>query len=69
MEMIILNDGMYHLIPVTKAMLADIVLVAKVNCFDLCDILRIKLSTYASDPLNQHVMNDGSGDFYGCICE
>tara|TARA_R100000656_G_scaffold87892_1_gene63836 strand:- start:264 stop:503 length:240 start_codon:yes stop_codon:yes gene_type:complete len=68
MEMIILNDGMYHLVPVTKAMLADIVLVAKVNCFELCEILRIKLSTYASDPLNQHVMNDGSGDFYGCIC-
>ena len=45
MEMIILNDGMYHLVPVTKAMLADIVLVAKVTCLDLCDILRIKLST------------------------
>ena len=68
MEMIILNDGMYHLVPVTKAMLADIVLVAKVNCFDLCDILRIKLSTYATDPLNAHIMNDGSGDFFGCIC-
>ena len=67
--MIILNDGMYHLIPVTKAMLADIVLVAKVNCFELCEILRIKLSTYATDPLNAHVMNDGSGDFYGCICK
>ena len=68
-EMIILNDGMYHLVPVTKAMLADIVLVAKVNCFDLCDILRIKLSTYATDPLNAHIMNDGSGDFFGCICK
>ena len=66
--MIILNDGMYHLVPVTKAMLADIVLVAKVNCFDLCDILRIKLSTYATNPLNAHIMNDGSGDFFGCIC-
>ena len=68
MEMIILNDGMYHLVPVTKAMLADIVLVAKVNCFELCEILRIKLSTYA-EFLNAHVMNDGSGDFYGCMCE
>ena len=67
--MIILNDGMYHLVPVTKAMLADIVLVAKVNCFDLCDILRIKLSVYAEYPLNAHVMNDGSGDFFGCICK
>ena len=26
------------------------------------------LSTYATDPLNAHVMNDGSGDFFGCIC-
>ena len=68
MEMIILNDGMYHLVPVTKAMLADIVLVAKVNCFELCDILRIKLTTYWDPPLNQHIMNDGSGDFFGCIC-
>ena len=67
--MIILNDGMYHLVPVTKAMLADIVLVAKVNCFELCDILRIKLTTYWDPPLNQHIMNDGSGDFFGCICK
>ena len=69
MEMIILDDGMYHLVSVTKEMLKDLMLVAKVNCFELCDILRIKLSTYAGDPLNQHVMNDGSGDFYGCICK
>ena len=69
MEMIILNDGMYHLVPVTKAMLADLVLVAKVNCFELCDILRIKLTTYWDPPLNQHIMNDGSGDFFGCICK
>jgi len=65
--MIILNDGMYHLIPVTKAMLADIVLVAKVNCFELCEIIRLKWTTY-SEFLNAHVMNDDSGDFYGCMC-
>jgi len=34
---------------------------------DLCDILRIKLSTYYDYPINRHVMNDGSGDFFGCI--
>ena len=67
MEMIILDDGMYHLIPVTKEMVKDIVLVAKINCFELCDILRLKLTTY-SESLNLHMMNDGSGDFYGCIC-
>ena len=67
MEMIILEDGMYHLIPVTKVMLAYIVLVAKVNCFELCEIIRLKWTTY-SEFLNAHVMNDDSGDFYGCIC-
>jgi hypothetical protein len=69
MELIILTDGMFHLIPVTKAMLKDMMIVAKVDCFNLCDILRIKLSTYVDAPFNQHVMNDGSGDFYGCICK
>ena len=59
---------MYHLVPVTKQMMEGIILTAKVNCFDLCDILRLKLTTYAGDPLNVHIMNDGSGDFYGCIC-
>ena len=69
MDLIILTDGMYHLVPVTKIMLGDIKLVAEVNCFQLCDILRIKLSTYATDPVNAHVMNDGGGDFFGCICK
>ena len=68
MELIILNDGLYHLVEVSKEMLGDIKLFTEVNCFEMCDILRIKLTTYAGDPLNQHVMNDGSGDFYGCIC-
>ena len=68
MDLIILNDGMYHLVPVTKQMMEGIILTAKVDCFNLCDILRLKLTTYAGDPLNVHVMNDGSGDFYGCVC-
>ena len=69
MDLIILTDGMYHLVPVTKQMTDGIELFTKVNCFELCDILRIKLTTYWDPPLNQHVMNDGSGDFYGCICK
>ena len=68
MEMIILDDGMYHLVPVTKEMLKDLMLVVEVNCFELCEILRLKLTTY-SESLNLHMMNDGSGDFYGCMCE
>ncbi len=68
MDLIILTDGLYHLVPVTKAMVGDVKLFAEVDCFQLCDILRIKLSTYA-ESLNQHMMNDGSGDFFGCICK
>ena len=59
---------MYHLIPVTKQMMKGIEIMAEVNCFDLCDILRLKLSTWSEPPLNAHVMHDGSGDFFGCIC-
>jgi|TARA_Y100000813_G_C24057700_1_gene302427 hypothetical protein len=67
MELIILNDGLYQLIPVTKQMMEGIVITAEVDCFDLCDILRLKLTTY-HEFINRHVMNDGSGDFFGCIC-
>ena len=70
MDLIILTDGMYHLVPVTKQMMEGVSLINKIliNCFDLCDILRLKLTTYAEYPLNAHVMNDGRGDFFGCIC-
>ena len=67
MELIILNDGLYQLIPVTKQMMEGIVITAEVDCFDLCDILRLKLTTH-HEFINRHVMNDGSGDFFGCIC-
>jgi len=67
MDLIILNDGFYQLVPVTKQMMEHMSLLVKVNCMDLCEILRIKLTTYA-ESLNLHVMNDGSGNFYGCIC-
>ena len=68
MDIILYTDGLYTLVPVTKQMLSDIALYTKVNCFDLCDILRIKLTIYHDAPINRHVMNDGSGDFFGCIC-
>jgi hypothetical protein len=70
MDMIILTDGMYHLVPVTKELLENVRLynsAGEMDFFDLCEILRIKLSTYYDYPMNRHVMNDGSGDFFGCI--
>ncbi len=67
MDLIILNDGLYQLIPVTKKMLEGIVLTEKIDCLELCDILRLKLTGYV-DTLNLHIMNDGSGDWIGCMC-
>ena len=68
MELILLNDGLYQLVEVTKEMTKGIKLLDDVDCFDLCNILRLYLTTYHEAPFNVHVMNDGSGDFYGCIC-
>ena len=67
MELIIFNDGLYQLIPVTKQMMEHISLLEPVNCMDLCEILRLKLTGYV-DTLNLHIMNDGSGSMVGCIC-
>ena len=69
MDLILLSDGLYHLVKVTKEMTKGIELMQKVDCFDLCDILRLHLTTYYEAPFNVHVMNDGTGDFYGCICK
>ena len=66
MDLIILNDWLYQLIPVTKQMMDGIVLTSDVSCFDLCDILRLKLTGYV-DTLNLHIMEDGSA-FIGCMC-
>ena len=60
MDLIVLTDGMYHLVPVTKELTAGIELFSEINCFDLCDILRLYLTTYYEYPINVHVMNDGS---------
>jgi hypothetical protein len=68
MDLIILSDGLYQLVPVSKQMMEHIVLFDDLSCFDLCDILRLKLTTFV-DSLNRHVMNDDSGYFFGCICK
>jgi hypothetical protein len=68
MDLILLNDGLYQLVEVTKEMMVGIELLNEVDCFDLCDILRLYLTTYYEHPINAHVMKDGSGDMFGCIC-
>ena len=69
MDLILLNDGLYHLVEVTKQMMEGIELLHETDCFDLCDILRLHLTTYYDYPINAHVMNDETGIFYGCICK
>ena len=68
MDLIILNDGLYQLVPVTKQMMDHISLLGDADCMEICEILRLKLSGYA-DTLNLHIMHDGSGSLQGCICK
>ena len=50
-----------------RYILDGMVLTDEIDCLDLCDIIRLKLSGYV-DTLNLHVMNDNSGYFIGCMC-
>ncbi len=68
MDLIIFNDGIYNLVVVTKDMIEHIKILNDVDCFDLCEIIRTEFTEYLDSPLNLHVMKDGSGYFYGCIC-
>lgn len=68
MELIIQNDGVFSLIPLTKAMIEHIKIISEVDCFSLCDIIRLEFTEYLDAPHNLHMMKNGSGYFYGCIC-
>ena len=63
-----MNDGFYSLVPVTKEMLNHIKIVEDVDCFSLCDIIRLEFTNYLEPPINLHQMKNGSGYFFGCIC-
>ena len=54
MDLIILNDGLYQLLPVTKQMMENIKLLSNPSCFELCDILRLKLSKIFEDFIDKH---------------
>ena len=41
MDLLILNDGVFSLVPVTKAMLEHFKIYPELDCFSLCDIIRI----------------------------
>ena len=63
MDLIILHDGLYHLIPVNVELIAGHIWK---DCFDLCDIVRDKITVYNED-INKHVLQNGSF-FFGCVC-
>ena len=67
MELIILNEGLYQLIPLSKQMTEHMSLLEPVSCLELCEIIRLKLTGYV-DSINLHIMNDGSGSLVGCMC-
>ena len=45
----------------------EYLIIGQVNCIEMCEILRLKLTGYV-DTLNLHIMNDGSGSMVGCMC-
>ena len=63
MDLILFHDGVYYLVPVTMKLLAGEIWK---DCFDLCDILRAKLTVYNGE-INRHVLKNGSF-FFGCVC-
>ena len=66
MSVIILQDGLYYLLPVTGDLFVGVTLPETIDLFSLCNVLRSELTTYL-EHINKHVMNNGSGYFYGCI--
>ena len=47
-------------------MLEGITLVSGIDFYELCDLLRLKLTEYHTE-INTYTMNNGIGNFYGCI--
>ncbi len=66
MSMIILQDGTYYLVEVTRHLFIGLSLPETIDLFSLCDVLREEYTTYL-EHINKHVMKDGGGFFYGCI--
>ena len=61
LDIIILKDGLYYQILVAENV---------IDCFDFCDELRERCTTYL-DERNQHIIKGGKwggGQWFGCIC-
>ena len=56
MELIISSDGVLSLVPVTKAMLEHMKILSEVDCFSLCDIIRLEFTEYLDMTLSQWII-------------
>ena len=62
-DIIILKDGLYHLIPIAENIMID--------CFDFCDMVKKRVTTYLEER-NKHIIKSGpwgGGQWFGCICK
>ena len=50
-----------------EEIMQNIKLLGNLDCFEMCDILRLELTGYV-DTLNLHIMKNGSGTMIGCVC-
>ena len=68
MDLIIFDNSLWHLIPITKTMLQGLEIPKEVDCMELCKIIRENFTTYI-DSKNITFMNGNKNHlFYGCIC-
>jgi hypothetical protein len=67
MEIILLENNLYHLIQITKDMLEGIIIPKGSDCFNLCDIIRENFTVY-DDSKNYYKMIGHNSYFIGCIC-
>ena len=63
MDLIILNDGLYSLLAVTKQMIAGVEMVSERIALIFVIYLELHLTTY-HESWNEHLMKDGSGIFW-----
>ena len=63
MDLILLHEGIYQLVSIAPKLFIN---ETWTNCFDLCDIVRNKLTLYNNE-INRYILKDGRF-FFGCIC-
>jgi len=62
-DIIVLIDGLYQLLTINISNIK-----AASDCFDMCDIVRDRL-TYFDREQWKYIMENNGGIFFGCICK